>query len=149
MAGKKPPKYAEVDDHRVVRTNDPAAMFDLDKSKITMSPSMAWSILGAAIMMASGVAATYYRLGGIEDSISGIRTEIATERQVTLTVQQAYLQCLENERANPKTFRCAQAPPVEAKGVRRVAVAQKPKTEPESPWNIFGTTATAKPKRDK
>jgi hypothetical protein len=129
----------------------PPGHFDLEGGRFALSPRMAWSLLGAAALIGAGVAATNLRIGGVETSIAEMREEISSDRANHQTRQQAYIDCLEHERANkgtvcpmgkarePETIPVA-APP--AKKPRRTA------TKPEQPsifsWPFSLTSAQAK-----
>lgn len=127
----------------------PGHTFDLDGGRFALSPRMAWSILTAAIVIGAGIAATHFRLGSIETTITEIKVEMGDDRSNAQTKQQAYIDCLEQERANPGS-RCALAkagPPIviapKAKPRSKVAVKEPPGL---FDWLPFGTPALAKGK---
>lgn len=136
-AGQAVPKHLNGSGH-------PPANFDLEKSKLSMSPRMFWGIVAGSVAGAVFIAAllvnTNWRIGGVEQGIADLKAEIQTDRENTQTKQQAYIDCLEAERSN-KGFNCPMAKTArttepEKAPVRRKAVVTK-KTE-TSGWSLFG-----------
>jgi hypothetical protein len=117
---------------------------DLEKSRISMSPKMAWSIIAAALAVGGALALTQYRMGAVEAEVVGIKTEmkegfadlkseIIESREVAQSKQQAYIDCLETERTN-KGWTCPLAPKVaakepEPKKIAKAATKRASKTE--------------------
>jgi hypothetical protein len=126
----------------------PPSHFDLDKSKVSMSPRMFWGIvagsISTAVIIGGMIVNTNWRIGGVEQGIADLRVELQEDRAATQTRQQAYIDCLEIERSN-KNFTCplaktARAPePVPV--AKRKAVAKKTET---TGWSLFPATAGQK-----
>lgn len=136
--------------------------FDFDASRLAISPRMLVTLLALAISIGSGIAFSVYRQITTEKTVTNLqqevrtgfedlRDEIKSDRANTQTKATAFTDCLLAERANPKTFKCPMAAPVQLTEAviptkaRRKARATA-KVEEDSGWLSFFGPAQAKTK---
>lgn len=126
-------------DHEHIRGRQ---TFDLDRSRLSMSPTLFWSIVAGSVGMALFIGSQVWdannRIANVETGITDLRDEIRSERDNTQTKQQALVDCLLQERVN-KGWTCPQAPQARApdqpkREKRKVAATPK---GPTNPWAWF------------
>lgn len=135
--------------------------FDFDASRLAISPRVLITLIALAISIGSGIAFSVYRQVTTEKSVTNLqlevrtgfedlRDEIKSDRANTQTRSSAFTDCLLAERANPKTFKCPMAPPVQlTEAVIPTKARRKARAAPveeDSGWLSFFAPAQAKTK---
>jgi len=130
-------------DHERVKGHT-TSNFDFDRSRLSMSPTMLWTLLAGAVTTALVIGSLVWdansRIAKVEVGITDLRDEIRTDRDATQTKQQAVVDCLLQERAN-RGWTCPLAPSARAPDQPRREkrkVASEPKG-PTNPWTWLGT----------
>lgn len=127
--------------------------FDLEKSKLTSSPRMAWTILSAVGIAAFGIGAVYFEIGSMKGDIAKLPELIEQRAQITEEKQtsQRKIDCLQQQIANtksgwicPDAIAKAEPPPVRKSIPRKIA-----KKENGGFLDLFSAPATAAQPRSK